>query len=156
MQSSGHGVPPIITSTWDSPSIGVADPTRQPTAEESTISMTYPISSNPTYDNYGPSHHSNLPMLVDARLQHLDISEWTDVPITSDLAARMISYYLESDHPVLGFFDAELFVNSLTTGYGDYCSPFLVSVLMYWICVGIRIPGLSEVMLTDVSMPTDH
>lgn len=47
----------------------------------------------------------------------------------------MLSYYLQTDHPILGPFDADLFIASLCSGYIQYCSPFLISALFYWICV---------------------
>lgn len=47
----------------------------------------------------------------------------------------MISLYLETDHPILGWFDAELFITALCSGFSNFCSPFLVSALLYWACV---------------------
>ncbi|KAL7930095.1 N-terminal fungal transcription regulatory domain-containing protein [Trichoderma chlorosporum] len=72
--------------------------------------------------------------LCDSRLSQLDISDWSNVPISSEQAARAISLYLETDHPLLGFFEPNLFVSDLTTGNTDYCSPMLVNALLYWAC----------------------
>ncbi|KAL7908161.1 N-terminal fungal transcription regulatory domain-containing protein [Trichoderma velutinum] len=72
--------------------------------------------------------------LCDSRLTQLDISKWTNVTISNEYAARAISLYLEMDHPLLGFFEPNLFVSSLTTGKTDYCSPTLVNALLYWAC----------------------
>lgn len=73
--------------------------------------------------------------LCDARLLQLNISHWTNAPIANDAAARAISMYLETDHPLLGFFDPDLFVSDLINQKHDYCSPLLVNSLLYWACV---------------------
>ncbi|KAF9769855.1 hypothetical protein IL306_012652 [Fusarium sp. DS 682] len=73
--------------------------------------------------------------LCDERLEELNIGFWTSVPIASDLAAKVISLYLETDHPLLGSFDPALFVDDLIHCRINYCSKLLVSTLMYWSCV---------------------
>lgn len=76
--------------------------------------------------------------LCDARLHQLNIQFWTSVQIENGMAARCISLYLETDHPLLGPFDAELFISHLVSGVvGDsaYCTPLLVNALLYWACV---------------------
>lgn len=77
---------------------------------------------------------SPLP-LCDSRLSSLDITKWTNVSISSQLAARAISLYLETDHPLLGFFEPELFISDLVAGKDRFCSSFLVNSLLYWACV---------------------
>ncbi|KAL6805193.1 N-terminal fungal transcription regulatory domain-containing protein [Trichoderma sp. SZMC 28012] len=72
--------------------------------------------------------------LCDSRLFQLNISHWTNVPISNEVAARAISLYLETDHPLLGFFDPNLFVSDLVNLKHDYCSPMLVNALLYWAC----------------------
>ncbi|KAK4077779.1 transcriptional regulator family: Fungal Specific TF [Trichoderma aggressivum f. europaeum] len=74
------------------------------------------------------------PPLCDSRLAQLDISSWTNVIISNEYAARAISLYLETDHPLLGFFEPNSFVSSLTAGKTDYCSSMLVNALLYWAC----------------------
>lgn len=81
---------------------------------------------------FGPLPPSEL---VDRRLYFLNLRQWTEVSISDGLAAKMISLYLETDHPILGFFDADLFITALCGGLSNFCSPFLVSSLFYWICV---------------------
>ena len=71
----------------------------------------------------------------DERLRDLDISFWTQVPITSECAARVISLYLETDHPLLGAFDPDMFVEDLTQHRHRLCSPFLVNALLFLACV---------------------
>ncbi|KAJ4863569.1 fungal zn(2)-Cys(6) binuclear cluster domain-containing protein [Trichoderma breve] len=72
--------------------------------------------------------------LCDSRLFQLNISHWTNVPISNEAAARAISLYLETDHPLLGYFDPNLFVSDLVNLKHDYCSPMLVNALLYWAC----------------------
>lgn len=74
--------------------------------------------------------------LCDPRLQNLDITHWTDVPISSKQAAAAISLYLESEHPVIAMFDAQLFIGDLVYKRTDYCSPFLVNALLSYAIVG--------------------
>lgn len=74
--------------------------------------------------------------LCDLRLKDLDIQRWTSVEVENELATRCISLYLETDHPLLGHFDPDLFVSSLVSGQqGEHCSPLLVNSLLYWACV---------------------
>ncbi|PNY25245.1 N-terminal fungal transcription regulatory domain-containing protein [Tolypocladium capitatum] len=72
--------------------------------------------------------------LCDSRLRNLNIKHWTNVNIGDDVAARCISLYLETDHPLLGHFDPELFVLHLTTQRHEHCSSLLVNALLYWAC----------------------
>ncbi|KIL91963.1 nitrogen assimilation transcription factor nit-4 [Fusarium avenaceum] len=71
----------------------------------------------------------------DERLEELNIEFWSSVPIPSDLAAKIISLYLETDHPLLGSFDPTLFVEDLVRCRTRYCSKLLVNALMYWSCM---------------------
>ncbi|PSN60230.1 hypothetical protein BS50DRAFT_681738 [Corynespora cassiicola Philippines] len=64
------------------------------------------------------------------RLSDLDIGFWTSVPVTDEYAAGAISRYLETDYPVMGLFDADLFVRDLVQCRFHFCSPFLVSALL--------------------------
>ncbi|QYS95150.1 Zn(2)-C6 fungal-type domain-containing protein [Trichoderma simmonsii] len=72
--------------------------------------------------------------LCDSRLFQINISHWTKVPISNEAAARAISLYLETDHPLLGYFDPNLFVSDLVNLKHDYCSPMLINALLYWAC----------------------
>lgn len=71
----------------------------------------------------------------DPRLGQICIGYWTRVVVSNDFAAGAISTYLETDHALLGFFDAELFLSDLIEQRLDYCSPFLVSSLLCLACV---------------------
>ena len=71
----------------------------------------------------------------DERLKDLDIQFWTKVPISNDFAARAISFYLETEHCINGFLDAELFVGDLVMHKLEFCSAFLVNSLLCLACV---------------------
>lgn len=60
---------------------------------------------------------------------------WTRVPISDELAARVISSYLSREHPILGLFDADLFVTDLVERRLRFCTPFLLCTLMCYACV---------------------
>ncbi|KAI9163631.1 N-terminal fungal transcription regulatory domain-containing protein [Paramyrothecium foliicola] len=74
------------------------------------------------------------PSLVDARLHELKVGLWTNVPIPDDVAARAISLYLKTDHPLMGPFDSRLFIRDLVELRNDYCSPLLVNAVLFWAC----------------------
>ncbi|KAK9769352.1 putative Zn(2)-C6 fungal-type domain-containing protein [Seiridium cardinale] len=66
----------------------------------------------------------------DERLRHLKTRFWTDVDIADNLAARIISLYLTSEHPLLGFFDPRLFLDDLLGSRERFCSRLLFHSLM--------------------------
>lgn len=72
---------------------------------------------------------------IDHRLEGLQIWQWTSVPIPDALAEQAISFYLVNEHPLLAFFDADLFLRDLVSAGGRFCSPVLVSSLLAWSCV---------------------
>lgn len=74
-------------------------------------------------------------LYCDDRLHRLEISYWTRVVISNDMAASAISFYLERDHAIIGIFDPDLFISSLVNNDVRYCSAFLVSSLLYVACV---------------------
>lgn len=83
-----------------------------------------------------PSASSSPPdQLCDPRLKHINVLNWTEVPITNDLAARLISFYLTVDHPILGLFDADLFLGDLVAHKTDFCCPLLLSAVLCFACV---------------------
>ncbi|KAJ4127824.1 hypothetical protein NW768_008100 [Fusarium equiseti] len=73
---------------------------------------------------------------IDHRLEGLQIWQWTSVPIPDALAEQAISFYLVNEHPLLAFFDADLFLRDLVSAGGRFCSPLLVSSLLAWSCHG--------------------
>lgn len=74
----------------------------------------------------------------DPRLESLRIKRWTKVPITDDMAALLISLYLQTDNVLLGFLDADLFIEDLVSLSMEGCSPFLVNAILYLSCVSIH------------------
>ncbi|KJZ69189.1 hypothetical protein HIM_11422 [Hirsutella minnesotensis 3608] len=70
----------------------------------------------------------------DNRLSRLRIVNWTTVPVSNEFAAGAISLYLETDQPILGLFDADLFVQDLVEPRSRFCSSLLVNALLYWAC----------------------
>jgi hypothetical protein len=69
------------------------------------------------------------------RRMGLQISLWTDVPISNKLAESAVAYYLETEHPITGFFDADLFLHDLLNCRLSFCSRLLVSSLLHFSCV---------------------
>ncbi|KAK2022604.1 hypothetical protein LX32DRAFT_698548 [Colletotrichum zoysiae] len=82
----------------------------------------------------GPIPPPPPPVHRDPRLKNLNIGFWTVVPITDQDAADVISLYLETDHSILGLFDAELFLDDLVGGQVRYCSALLVNALLAFAC----------------------
>lgn len=87
-----------------------------------------------------PSPNPSAPLdghsqLCDHRLKHIKIHNWTQVPITNELAARLISFYLTVDHPILGLFDADLFLGDLVAHKTDFCCPLLLTAVLCFACV---------------------
>ncbi|KAH8177046.1 fungal zn(2)-Cys(6) binuclear cluster domain-containing protein [Sarocladium implicatum] len=74
--------------------------------------------------------------LVDSDLETVDISQWTEVPISSELGIRAITLYLDSDHVLLSPFHKGFFIRDLVSGRtdGDHCSTAMVNALLYWCC----------------------
>lgn len=79
--------------------------------------------------------NENEATLCDPRLSNLKVGYWTPVPIGDVLASRAISLYMETDHPLLGFFEPSLFISDLVDHKTDFCSAPLVNALLYWACV---------------------
>lgn len=67
---------------------------------------------------------------ADLRLEDLDISFWSTVPVTNLYAASAISMYLETGRHFLGLFHSELFVGDLVKCRLRFCSSFLVAALL--------------------------
>jgi hypothetical protein len=98
------------------------------------------VSSGNDLRKTGPEPASTY---YDKRLAKLNIEFWTTVRVTNHYAASAISLYLETDHPVFGLFDAELFIIDLIDRKFSYCSPFLVSSLLAFASVcSIAMPSL--------------
>ena len=75
---------------------------------------------------------TDIPALCDERLRDIDIAFWTDVTVTNQEAADIISLALQIEHPLVGAFDANLMISDLVAKRTRFCSPLLVSAIMYW------------------------
>ncbi|KAG7419181.1 hypothetical protein Forpe1208_v003555 [Fusarium oxysporum f. sp. rapae] len=107
-------------------------------ASQSSSVVGVSVASDSEANPFCPHSPPNSPIstfhLCDERLEDLNITFWTSVSIPNDLAARIISLYLETDHPLLGAFDPNLFIDGLVNYHLSHCSKLLVSALMYWGC----------------------
>lgn len=99
-------------------------------------------------DTTAPSRQSDLDgrnaentvedaMLYDSRLARVHFADWTSVDVSGYEAALAVSNYLEVDHALLSFFDADLFLTDLVQGEGDFCSSLLVNALLGWAMLGV-------------------
>lgn len=70
--------------------------------------------------------------LYDPRLERVNFSNWTDISIAHSEAVQAISEYLRLDHPILGFFDVDPFLNDLSSNGTRFCSSLLVNALLGW------------------------
>lgn len=120
--------------------VGMRHPTVYPVLETpSPISTASPMvtgvfSQTPSCSRTPPSCTDFYPY-CDPRLEDLTIGYWTRIAIEDGLAARAISHFLITDHPVLGFFDADLFLQDLVDQSLNFCSSFLFHSVMSLACV---------------------
>lgn len=87
--------------------------------------------------------------LCDNRLRDISLASWIEVPFSDVYASNLISRYLTTDHPVLGFFDADLFVKDLIDKRARFCSPLLVSAVLFWACVSVRLSTFRTELTRD-------
>jgi hypothetical protein len=118
-------ISPLCSSTSDS-APGVLQLT-----ETSTEAREPAAGSTQVTDSLKPSPY------CDDRLDQINIRASTEVPISDGFAACVTSLYLETDHPLLGFFDDNLFLDDFVSNKPNFCSRFLVNALMSWACVRI-------------------
>ncbi|KAI1317618.1 hypothetical protein F5Y16DRAFT_392614 [Xylariaceae sp. FL0255] len=72
--------------------------------------------------------------LCDQRLSSVQANFWTDISISNDLAARVLSLYIRTDHPLLGLFNPDLLIDDLLNKQTRFCSRFLFHAIMYFGC----------------------
>ncbi|KAI1170406.1 hypothetical protein F4777DRAFT_583947 [Nemania sp. FL0916] len=77
------------------------------------------------------AYSSHQLKLCDERLRTLPVGFWTDLDISGDLAARVLSLYITTDHPLLGLFNAQLLLEDLLYQRTQFCSKFLFHAVMY-------------------------
>ncbi|KAJ8105530.1 hypothetical protein OPT61_g10119 [Boeremia exigua] len=88
----------------------------------------------------------------DPRLEMLKVRYWTRIDIDDGLAARAISHFLVTDHPMLGFFDADLFVQDLVDECLNFCTSFLFHSVMSLACQSYSAEDLRTVPLSVAFM----
>ncbi|KAK1974272.1 hypothetical protein LZ30DRAFT_740954 [Colletotrichum cereale] len=76
--------------------------------------------------------------LYDNRLLSIDITQWTNVPITNEFSIAVLQLYLETDHPMMPLIDVDLLLDGLL-GKNEFCSRILLSALFAWACQGYAI-----------------
>lgn len=84
----------------------------------------------------------------DPRLEGLDISFWTVVPVTDLFATDAISSYLRSDHRIWELFDADTFLSDLVSQKSNFCSAFLVNCLLAFASVSCPLLSSIDILLT--------
>lgn len=72
---------------------------------------------------------------IQERLQHINISDWTNVSISNEKAVRVLSLYSATDYQILPIFNWDLFLEDMVHGRTRFCSRALVCSLMGWACV---------------------
>ncbi|KAG8162117.1 hypothetical protein KVR01_007882 [Diaporthe batatas] len=106
---------------------------RRPSSPQS--SPTKPAARQGPYPDPRDSRERHS-LLCDQRLEDIEIINWTQVPISNELSAQLISFYLTVDHPILGLFDADLFLGDLVTLRTEFCCPLLLSAVLCFACQG--------------------
>ncbi|KAH6871684.1 hypothetical protein B0T10DRAFT_417034, partial [Thelonectria olida] len=104
------------------------------TTDSEDISSSSNSEPNPFPAQHPTRHPISTLRSCDERLEDLDMSFWTSVRFPNDIAAKIISLYLETDHPLLGTFDPDLFVDDLVNCRLGHCSRLLINAIMYWGC----------------------
>ena len=74
------------------------------------------------------------------------------MPITDNAAIQAILLYLSSEHPIIGAFDADLFVEDLISKRLRYCSHLLVSSMLCWACVSQSHSNSCHALILKLSM----
>ncbi|KAB5581222.1 hypothetical protein GE09DRAFT_1213629 [Coniochaeta sp. 2T2.1] len=121
------------------PTPGLPTPERSSTgASSSTGPIGSPevhMSGDGTETANDSMHRQSSQSYCDARLSRTDFRKWTSVQVENRLAAGAVSYYLETDHPIHGLFDEDLFLTDLNSGQKSFCSAVLVNAVLGWACL---------------------
>jgi hypothetical protein len=114
-----------------SPPDGFASGDQSSDAEVASLGQPQGISRGTVSFPQPIAYPSAPEQLCDERLGKMQINYWTRVPVTNALAAAALSHYLEKDHLVMDFFDADVVLDDLVTCRPRFCTPFLFSSLMF-------------------------
>lgn len=77
--------------------------------------------------------------LIDDRSRNVKIRFWTTVAISDDLAAELLSRFVEIEIPVYGLFEPETFIEDLVSQNTRFCSSLLVNAILFWASVGASV-----------------
>lgn len=119
----------------DTPSSSIVPAGPSESGIRSGVTPTVLDASDREIGNFEPLQ--SMHTIVDDRLKSVNFQNWTTVPITNELAANLISLYLEIDHPWCPLFDADLFLNDCIQGKTHFCSTLLMNALLGWTCVSL-------------------
>ncbi|KAK8013760.1 hypothetical protein PG991_009353 [Apiospora marii] len=93
--------------------------------------------SNPDEDDWATvnkvenaRHVDRARELLDDRFLQINASDWTSVAASDTTVRNLISLYLSWDHATMRLFYEELFLDQMSTGKRDYCSPVFVNALL--------------------------
>jgi hypothetical protein len=81
------------------------------------------------------AQHAPARRLVDGRLGKLEMKNWSQVCITNERAAHIMSLYIETDYQTLPLFNLDLFLQDVVYSRHNFCSPLLVNAIFAWACV---------------------
>ncbi|KAI1655065.1 hypothetical protein F4813DRAFT_382260 [Daldinia decipiens] len=123
---------PSFTGQGDMPSSSSVPAGPSEGGIRSGVTPTVLDASDHEIGNFEPLQ--SMHTIVDDRLKSVNFQSWTTVPITNELAANLISLYLEIDHPWCPLFDADLFLNDCIQGKTHFCSTLLMNALLGWTC----------------------
>lgn len=103
-------------------------------------------STAPTQFGPKPTPTGNL---CDPLLSNVNAKYWTNIPVSNATVAGAISQYLMHEHPLSGFFDADLFIRDLVEPSTAFCSRLLFHALMAYACQGYSFYDNSAASLAD-------
>ncbi|CRK22058.1 hypothetical protein BN1708_013290 [Verticillium longisporum] len=82
----------------------------------------------------GPHAEAHAMLHCDPRLTDLDVTYWTNVPMSNIFAAAMLTAYIQWYHPFSAMFDENLFLDDLVHHRHQFCSSFLVAAVLLTAC----------------------
>jgi hypothetical protein len=74
--------------------------------------------------------------LVDARLESVSASRWTNVPCSDKLFRELLQIYLLWDYHHFGIFQKDYLLDDMVAGKEQFCSPLLVNAILATASVG--------------------
>jgi hypothetical protein len=90
----------------------------------------------------------------DERLLHVQASQWTTVTTNNTVLVNLISLYLSWDHVTLRLFDEDYFLDQISTGQTEYCSPLLVNSMLAAAAVSNHVDFAYQILTASPSLTT--